>query len=107
MANTVNNSNNCWSLGRLPLLGMPVPKSMVALTIHRDVYGPPSEVIKMETVPTPRLRPNEANRVLVALLASGPNYNTNFAALGLPVPVFGKGVRLRSTSPAATHWGSS
>ncbi|MDD5762954.1 MAG: enoyl-CoA hydratase-related protein, partial [bacterium] len=28
---------------------------------------------------------------LVAILATGPNFNTNFAALGLPVPVFGKG----------------
>jgi NADPH:quinone reductase-like Zn-dependent oxidoreductase len=28
--------------------------------------------------------------VVVALLATGPNFNTNFAALGLPVPVFGK-----------------
>ncbi len=27
----------------------------------------------------------------MAILASGPNYNTNFAALGLPVPVFGRG----------------
>ena len=37
------------------------------------------------------LKPNEAKRVLVAILATGPNFNTNFAALGLPVPVFGKG----------------
>ena len=29
--------------------------------------------------------------MLVSILASGPNFNTNFAALGLPVPVFGRG----------------
>jgi enoyl-CoA hydratase len=27
----------------------------------------------------------------VAVLATGPNFNTNFASLGLPVPVFGRG----------------
>ncbi|MBI5420158.1 MAG: SDR family NAD(P)-dependent oxidoreductase [Deltaproteobacteria bacterium] len=29
--------------------------------------------------------------MLVSILATGPNFNTNFAALGLPVPVFGRG----------------
>jgi enoyl-CoA hydratase len=64
---------------------------MRALTIRRDVYGPPSESIRLETVPAPRLHPSEASCVLAAVLATGPNFNTNFAALGLPVPVFGKG----------------
>jgi enoyl-CoA hydratase len=64
---------------------------MLALTIHRDQYGPPSRSVHLEAVPTPRLKPNDAKRVLVAVLATGPNFNTNFAALGLPVPVFGKG----------------
>jgi enoyl-CoA hydratase len=64
---------------------------MLALTIHRDQYGPPSRSVLLEAVPAPRLKPNEAKRVLVAILATGPNFNTNFAALGLPVPVFGKG----------------
>ncbi|MEK6778835.1 MAG: SDR family NAD(P)-dependent oxidoreductase, partial [Candidatus Deferrimicrobiota bacterium] len=64
---------------------------MHALTIHRDRYGPPSESLRVETIPAPRLRPNDARRVLVAILATGPNFNTNFAALGLPVPVFGRG----------------
>jgi enoyl-CoA hydratase len=64
---------------------------MIALTIHRDRYGPPSEVLRPETIPAPRLLPSDAKRVLVAILATGPNFNTNFAALGLPVPVFGRG----------------
>jgi enoyl-CoA hydratase len=64
---------------------------MDALTIHRDDYGPPSEVIRMEEMPVPRLNPEDATRVLVAVLSTGPNFNTNFAALGLPVPVFGRG----------------
>jgi enoyl-CoA hydratase len=64
---------------------------MQALTIHRDRYGPPAEAIRLEEVSVPRLHREDASRVLVAVLASGANFNTNFAALGLPVPVFGRG----------------
>ncbi len=91
MTNITNNSDTYYPLGLPPVLGSPIPGNMQALTIHRNDYGPPSQVIRMETIPTPRLRENDAGRVLVAILASGPNYNTNFAALGLPVPVFGRG----------------
>jgi enoyl-CoA hydratase len=70
---------------------MDIPDRMQAVTIHRDRYGPPSESLRMETIPAPRLRSTDAKRVLVAVLATGPNFNTNFAALGLPVPVFGRG----------------
>lgn len=80
-----------WPLGTLPRLGTALPDRMHALTIHRDRYGPPSDSLRMETIPTPRLRPQDAKRVLVAILATGPNFNTNFASLGLPVPVFGRG----------------
>ncbi|HEY5765997.1 MAG TPA: hypothetical protein VIS30_08180, partial [Candidatus Deferrimicrobiaceae bacterium] len=64
---------------------------MHALTIHRDRYGAPSEVLRVEQVPLPRLQSTDAGKVLVAILATGPNFNTNFASLGLPVPVFGRG----------------
>jgi len=80
-----------WPLGTPPRLGRPLPRAMHALTIHRDRYGPPADSVRFETVPAPRLRPADAQRVLVAILASGPNFNTNFAALGLPLPVFGRG----------------
>ena len=80
-----------WPLGTPPRLGRPLPRAMHALTIHRDRYGPPADSMRFETVPAPRLRPADAQRVLVAILASGPNFNTNFAALGVPVPVFGRG----------------
>ena len=83
--------DDAWPLGLSPSLGNPLPRRMLALTIHRDQYGPPSRSVRLEDVPAPRLKPNEAKRVLVAILATGPNFNTNFAALGLPVPVFGKG----------------
>jgi acrylyl-CoA reductase (NADPH)/3-hydroxypropionyl-CoA dehydratase/3-hydroxypropionyl-CoA synthetase len=64
---------------------------MDALVIRRDCYGPPAEVIRLAEVPVPQLYAESATQVLVSVLASGPNFNTNFAALGLPVPVFGRG----------------
>jgi enoyl-CoA hydratase/carnithine racemase/NADPH:quinone reductase-like Zn-dependent oxidoreductase len=80
-----------WPLGRQPTIALPIPERMQALAIHRDGYGPPADVIRLETVATPKLHPEDAAKVLVSILASGPNFNTNFAALGLPVPVFGRG----------------
>lgn len=80
-----------WPLGTAPRIGMALPERMAALTIHRDDYGPPERALRLEEVPAPRLHAEDAGRVLVAVLATGPNFNTNFAALGLPVPVFGRG----------------
>lgn len=80
-----------WPLGTCPDLATPVPQKMYALTLHRDRYGPPQEVVCLEKAPVPVIRPSDARGVLVAVLATGPNFNTNFAALGLPVPVFGRG----------------
>lgn len=80
-----------WPLAHPPCISDPLPRMMAALTIHRDHYGQPAEVIRLEEVPVPRLNPEDANCVLVAILASGPNFNTNFAAMGLPVPPFGRG----------------
>ena len=86
-----------WPLGLEPRIDLPIPARMQALIIDRDRYGPPGEVITLQDVAAPRLRPEDATQVLVAVLASGPNFNTNFAALGLPVPVFGRG------DPATQH----
>ncbi|MGW8313328.1 MAG: enoyl-CoA hydratase-related protein [Desulfuromonadales bacterium] len=80
-----------WPLGKSPSISDPLPSLMDALTIHRDQYGQPAEAIHFEEVDVPRLKPEQAGSVLVAILASGPNFNTNFAALGLPVPPFGRG----------------
>ncbi len=91
MTGHIEDMAGSWPLSRLPSLGSPLPGTMYALTIHRDRYGPPAESLRMEQVPTPVLRERDAKRVLVAILATGPNFNTNFAALGLPVPVFGRG----------------
>jgi NADPH:quinone reductase-like Zn-dependent oxidoreductase len=80
-----------WPLGLSPSISYPLPRVMDALTIHRDQYGQPADAIHFEEVEVPRLKPEEAGSVLVAILATGPNFNTNFAALGLPVPPFGRG----------------
>jgi enoyl-CoA hydratase len=80
-----------WPMGQQPNILYPIPAQMESLTIHRDNYGRPADVIRIEEVPVPKLNPVDANCVLVAILATGPNFNTNFAALGLPVPVFGRG----------------
>ena len=75
-------ASEVWALGRPPKLGDAIPSSMVALTLHRDDYGPPQKVLRVEEVAVPQLGPADANRVLVSILATGPNFNTNFAALG-------------------------
>jgi enoyl-CoA hydratase len=80
-----------WPLGASPCIAMPLPETMDALTIVRDQYGPPGRLLKLADVPCPRLHPEDGGRVLAAVLATGPNFNTNFASLGLPVPVFGRG----------------
>lgn len=80
-----------WPLGQSPRIGDPLPEMMDALTIHRDHYGQPEDVIHFEEIPVPILKPEEAGCILVAILATGPNFNTNFAALGLPIPPFGRG----------------
>jgi len=80
-----------WDLGTTPTLAAPRPSTMAALTIHRDQYGPPEEALRFEDVAAPRLEKTDAGRVLVSILATGPNFNTNFAVLGLPVPPFGRG----------------
>ena len=97
MKEKINDTAKIWPLGLQPKVTMEIPEAMLALILHRDQYGKPQEVLKLENVPTPRLCIEDAAKVLVSVLATGPNFNTNFAALGLPVPVFGKG------DPASLH----
>src|SRR5512136_2456201 len=80
-----------WPLGASPCIAIPLPETMEALNILRDQYGPPRHFLKLADAPCPRLHAEDGGRVLVAVLATGPNFNTNFASLGLPVPVFGRG----------------
>ncbi|MCU0590291.1 MAG: enoyl-CoA hydratase-related protein [Desulfobacterales bacterium] len=80
-----------WPMKSPPCICSPLPDRMDALTIVRDQYGPPNRFLKVADVPAPRLNAEDGGRVLVAILATGPNFNTNFASLGLPIPVFGRG----------------
>jgi NADPH:quinone reductase-like Zn-dependent oxidoreductase len=86
-----NKTSPKWPMGAHPCIAFALPDQMDALAIFRDQYGPPNRFLRLANVPAPRLHPEDAGRVLVAILASGPNFNTNFASLGLPVPVFGRG----------------
>lgn len=97
MKGKINDTTKLWPIGLQPKVTMEIPEAMQALILHRDRYGEPQEVLKLENVPTPRLGIEDSAKVLVSVLATGPNFNTNFAALGLPVPVFGKG------DPASVH----
>jgi enoyl-CoA hydratase len=83
--------SDCWPDAVPPTLDRPLPKRMAALQIYRDRYGPPSQALALAEIATPALHAEDAGRVLVSVLATGPNFNTNFASLGLPVPVFGRG----------------
>jgi enoyl-CoA hydratase len=80
-----------WPLGAQPCIALSLPDRMDALAILRDQYGPPNQFVKPVDVPAPRIHSEDGRQVLVAILATGPNFNTNFASLGLPVPVFGRG----------------
>jgi enoyl-CoA hydratase len=91
MSGKTNDPSVSWPLSSPPILAIPLPETMQALTIHRDRYGLPSESLRVEQIRAPRLRERDAKRVLVAILATGPNFNTIFASMGLPVPVFGRG----------------
>ncbi|MBW1642529.1 MAG: hypothetical protein JRJ76_06795, partial [Deltaproteobacteria bacterium] len=83
--------NKKLALGVAPKVTMKIPSLMDSLIIHRDQYGQPLRSVKFEELPVPKLNLEDATKVLVAVLATGPNFNTNFAALGLPIPVFGRG----------------
>ncbi len=86
-----NNAASKWPMETPPRISYPLPDRMDALTILRDQYGPPHRFLNVADVPAPRLYPEDGGKVLVAVLATGPNFNTNFASLGLPIPVFGRG----------------
>ncbi len=86
-----------WPLGYAPSLSDLPPQQMLALLLKRDAYGSPAQSLTVDQLPTPRLSAADAGSVLVAVLATGPNFNTNFASLGLPVPVFGR------ADPAELH----
>jgi len=75
---------------------------MLAATIRRGRYGPPSRAFEIEDVPVPAVGPG---RVLVHVMAAGINYNNVWAALGRPVDVIA--MRQKRGEPEDFHIGGS
>jgi crotonyl-CoA carboxylase/reductase len=57
---------------------------MLAMTLRSSRLGMPLSAFQLEEIPVPSLRPDE---VLVAVMATGINYNNVWAAMGVPVDV--------------------
>ncbi|MGW0828361.1 crotonyl-CoA carboxylase/reductase [Streptomyces sp. NPDC002845] len=68
-------------IGELPPLG-DVPQTMTASVVRQDRFGDPATAFRQETVPVPKIGPDE---VLIAVMAAGVNYNNVWAARGYPV----------------------
>jgi crotonyl-CoA carboxylase/reductase len=88
-------------LGERPPLGQP-PKQMVAQVIRRERFGDPRSAFQIETVPVPELQPDQ---VLIAVMATGINFNNVWAARGIPIDVIA--VRQRQGEPWDFHVGGS
>ncbi len=75
--------------------GLPLPRTMRAITTHKDEVEmfagvtsrdkDPTKSLHVDEVPLPRLGPNEA---LVAVMASSINFNTVWTSIFEPLPTF-------------------
>jgi crotonyl-CoA carboxylase/reductase len=65
-----------------------LPETMAAWVIRKEREGAPSDAFKLEEVEVPEPGPLE---VVIRVMAAGVNFNNVWAALGLPVSVFGYG----------------
>ncbi len=72
-----------FDLNEQPPVGV-VPQRMHAQTIRQDRYGDPIGAFQHEVVPVPTLGPTDA---LVYVKAAGINYNSVWAARGVPVDI--------------------
>jgi crotonyl-CoA carboxylase/reductase len=75
---------------------------MTAQVIRQERFGDPLNAFRTETVPVPQIK---ANEVLVAVMATGINYNNVWAARGIPLDVID--VRRRAGEPWDFHIGGS
>jgi crotonyl-CoA carboxylase/reductase len=80
---TRQNSRIIYEIGEVPPLGH-VPEQMYAQVIRAERFGEPIKAFKVEKIPVPELRPDEA---LVYVMAAGVNFNNVWAALGTPINV--------------------
>lgn len=90
-----------YEIGEIPPLGH-VPKEMLAQVIRSSRFGDPKDAFKIETIPVPKLKPDE---VLVYVMAAGINYNNVWAARGIPVDVIK--ARQKKGDPHNFHIGGS
>jgi crotonyl-CoA carboxylase/reductase len=65
-----------------------LPETMAAWVIRQEREGEPNEAFQLEQIEVPEPGPFE---VIVRVMAAGVNFNNVWAALGLPVSVFGYG----------------
>ncbi len=80
---TAVTTRDIYEIGEVPPLGQ-VPRHMYAQVIRAERFGDPTHAFKVEKIPVPELRPDEA---LVYVMAAGVNFNNVWAALGSPVNV--------------------
>jgi crotonyl-CoA carboxylase/reductase len=88
-------------IGTLPPLGE-VPETMLAQVVRQDRFGDPSDAFRIEEIPVPKVGPED---VLVAVMATGINFNNVWAARGIPIDVIA--VRQRTGEPWDFHAGGS
>src|ERR1700730_16792135 len=91
-----------YEIGEVPPIGH-VPKSMYAQLIRAERFGEPTRAFKVEKIPVPALRPDEA---LVYVMAAGINFNNVWAALGTPLNVIAARQKAKYDS-SAFHIGRS
>lgn len=90
--------------------GLSVPDHYLGVTLHRDdadmfagmatAEKDPAKPMRLRPVQTPQPGPDE---VLVAVMASGINYNTVWSAMFEPVPNFAFLRRYAAAVPSAAH----
>lgn len=83
-----------YEIGEVPSIGH-VPKLMYAQLIRPDRFGEPIGAFKVEKIPVPEIKPDEA---LVYVMAAGINRNNIWAALASPVDVIAARKKAKSDS---------
>src|ERR1700693_667552 len=76
-------SREIYEIGEVPPLGQ-IPRQMYAQVIRAERFGDPIRAFKVEKIPVPQPRPDEA---LVYVIAAGVYFNNVLAGLGTPINV--------------------
>lgn len=90
-----------YPIGTLPPVGE-IPRTMVAQVVRQDRLGAPKDAFREELVDVPTIA---ADQVLVAVMATGINFNNVWAAQGVPIDVIA--VRQRNGDTRDFHIGGS